>query len=306
MLGEMRNPLTNGKVLGPNTDPEAYHHTKGERGKPDFVMSRGELLEFDRCPRRWLNGYESEETKATEWGTLIDALSLDGDRFDAKFAITPETYPDTKTGEPKPWNWNANFCKEWREDQSPKQVVKFETHQQAQNATKFLFGDPQIRELIKNSDHQVMVTAEYQDADTGIIVPIKTLLDLVPDSQHPDYGKCLADLKTCNSAACYPWTKSVFEHGYHVQAAMYLDAYTTATGEDRTDWLHVLQESFPPWQVGKRLLSSEFVELGRLKYITALKRYCQCLKSNDWPGYESGPNLFNGWLIVQPEAWMVQ
>ena len=305
-IGTLPNPLTNAKIVGDGIEPDTYHKTAGERGKPDFIMSRGNLVEFDRCPSRWINGYESEETKASEWGSLIDALALDGHNFDAKFAVIPETYPATKTGEPKEWNWNATYCKEWRDAQGGKQVVKHETHQQAQNAIKFLFGDPQIGELIKFSKHQVMVMGEYRDEETGLIIPLKALLDLVPDLKHPQFGKCLADLKTCNSAAIYPWTKSVFDHSYHVQAALYLDLYTATTGEDRTDWLHVLQESFPPWQVGKRLLSAEFVELGRLKYVSALRRYCQCLKAGQWPGYEDGQRrVLDGWSVVEPAPYMV-
>ena len=128
-----------------------------------------------------------------------------------------------------------------------------------------------------------MVVGEYADKETGLTVPLKGMIDLEP-RVNSTFHDSLADLKTCNSASPFPWARAVFEHGYHIQAAMYLDLYNSATGQDRTTFLHVLQESYAPWEVGKRLLSQEFLELGRLTYLTALQRYCQCLAANSRPG----------------------
>jgi len=301
---ESKNVLQAGKVIG-TVDRKTYFGN-GKRGEKDFVMSRGELAEFNRCPHRWLLGYESEETKSTEWGTLIDCLALSPDEFEESFVVTPESYPDSKTGEAKPWNWNANFCKAWRDEHDGLEVVKHETFTQASNAVKFLMADPEIAEMIRCSQRQVMAVAEYFDEETEITVPLKVLIDLLPDVGHGQFGKSLADLKTCTTAHPFPWSRAVFEHGYFIQAALYLDVYTSATDEDRVDFRHILQESYPPWEVGKRIVSQEFIELGRETYMTALKRYCRCLAENFWPGYDhEGRMILNGWQVVDPEAWMV-
>lgn len=313
---EIKNPLVNAKIVGENVGQEVYCQQVVLRGDPKFVMSRGELVTFNQCPHRWLLGYESDETKATQWGTLIDALLFDG-QSDERFVVAPETYPapahhkkvkngEIEEGDPLPWNANATWCADWLAKHEDREIVKHEQWQQAQNAIKFLFGKPHVANFINDSRKQVMVTCEYHDDETGIIVPLKTLLDLVPESSSA-FAKSLGDFKTANSAHPRAWQKAVFEHHYHTQAALYLDAYVAATGEDRIEFRHIIQESYPPWETDCAILSQDFIEAGRLFYVTALKFYCQCLKENNWPGYDSIPGqmTIQGWKLVPMEAWMV-
>ncbi len=273
-------------------------------------MSRGELMEFNRCPHRWLMGFKSDETKSTEWGSLLDCMALTPERFGDEFAVTPAEYPATPKRkddpiEMKPWNKNATYCKEWEDGQDGKAIVKPDLLTEVKDAVKMLMADEQIKNLVAVSKSQIMVVGIFPDGETGLQIPVKGLLDLVP-SVGSSYCKSIADLKTCATASPFPWTRAVFEHGYHVQAAFYLDLWTSATGEDRDTFLHVLQENYAPWEVGKRLLSQDFLELGRQTYVAALKRYCQCLSNNSWPGYDTeGKMVLNGWNLTSPEAWMI-
>jgi hypothetical protein len=274
-------------------------------------MSRGELTEFFRNPHRWRAGYrDGEPTESKEWGSLIDTLLLDPVRFSDKYAVAPETYmaDGKKKGDPqveKPWNWNATVCKEWRELQGNKQVIKSDEKESADMAVKLIQEDPIVSELLLCSERQVMVTAEYED-ETGITVPLRVLIDLVPHKDYDSFAQCLVDLKTCATAEPSAWRRAVAQHNYHVQAPLYLDLYNAATGENRTEFRHIIQESFPPYEVGRRILSSEFITLGREKYQSALALYCQCLKYDNWPTYEEMEQYsINGWGIVDPESWMI-
>jgi|SRR6185369_1190737 len=297
----MQTPFTNAHIIG-SVRPADYCKAPNPRGHKEFVMSRGELMEFNRCPHRWLRGYQSDETKSTEWGTLMDCLVLTPGQFDKEFAVAPQTYENSK-GEEKTWNWNANTCKEWRDEHQGLTIIKTDWLEQANQAKRVLAEDPQIVALLMCSKTQVMGVAEYHDKETGITVPVKILVDIAPEIGS-SYQNSLADLKTCATASLRAWTRAVFDHGYHVQAAFYLDVWKAATGQDRVDFLHVLQESFPPYEVGKRLLSQEYIELGRLTYTAAMQRYCRCLADNDWPGYDSKA-IFNGWNLVDVESWMI-
>lgn len=307
ILPDLPNPLRNGVVNGDNIELEEYRHQLVERGHPDFVMGRSDLMDFAACPHKWRCGYESDDTEATEWGTFFECLVMWGAATEDRFAICPETYPDTKTGEPKPWTFAAKFCKEWREAQGNKQIVKAETWTQAQNAVKFFYGNRNLAALVGCSKKQVMVEARYTDKETGLIIPIHGLIDFVPDKGNEEFGCGLADLKTTRSAVPFTWGRDVFTRGYHVQAALYLDLWNAATREGRTDFRHAVSESGPPWETACRVLSQDFVTLGRMQYIEALKRYAACLKTDTWPGYdtEAAGTCWQGWLVTEPEPWMV-
>lgn len=307
--------IKNAKIVGAQVDPDAYHRRDATvpRGSREYVMSQGELMEFAHCPHRYIMGYqESEESSdSQEWGSLIDTLLLDPVRFSDKYAIAPATYmaEGKKKGDSpveKPWNWNATVCKDWREEQNGKTVIKADEQTEAEKATSLLQNDPIISEVLLCSEKQVMVTADYQDEVTGITVPLRALIDLAPHKDYDGYSNCLIDLKTCCLADPSAWTRAVFQHKYHVQAPFYLDLYNAATGENRKEFRHIVQESFPPYEIGRRILADEFVKLGKEKYQEALALYCQCIKTNHWPNYDELLNYnINGWGIVDPEGWMI-
>jgi hypothetical protein len=305
---ETANPFKTARVVSKQTSPADYRVQKGKRGDKDYVMSRSEICEFDNCPSRWLAGYKSEGSASSEWGDLIDGMALlTVSQFDDLFAIAPLMYPCEPTKKDprteKPWNRNATFCGDWEERQDGKTVVTQKAYVEAAEAHGSLMRDTIADALLATSEKQVYVLAEYHDRDTKLTVPVKALIDLVPPVESA-FGKCLMDFKTARSAGRRAWRMAVFEYNYHVQAALYLDAYTLATGEDRCEFRHLIQENVFPWQPGKRILSAEYLELGRLKYTQALRRYCQCLDTGEWPGYERGQQ-FDGFEMCEPEPYML-
>lgn len=301
---ETSNQLTDARIVGPVTHGD-YMKQEVKRGDPDYVMSRSELKTFMSCPEKWHNGFRSGATAETKWGTQLDCLVCSPEQFAVRYVRTPLTYPDKKTGEAKDWNWNANFCKEWRKEQGEVECLTPETLTELEAAAFALRKDAQIQELLSVSQKQVLIEADYEDKATGIIVKLKGAVDFAPDANHAGYGRCLADLKTCANASQRAWAGEVNSYGLDVQAGLYLDIWTAATGEDRCEFRHVLQENFPPYQVGKRILSQEFLNIGRAKYQSALRLYCQCLATDTWPNYETGNMVIDGWSITEPEAWML-
>jgi hypothetical protein len=306
---ETLNPLSNGRVIGANANAADYIKNEFPRGHRSFVMSRSALCEFNVCPSRWLAGIKDDDTTSTEWGSLMDCRVLEPEKFTERYAVTPEMYPCEPTKKDprteKPWSRNATFCKEWEESVAPRIAITKKEEFESAFAVKRLMVRQSIREMIEQSDKQVLVEAEYRDRETEIVVPIKCLIDLVPHVGSA-YGKSLADFKTSRSASPREWVRFVFQHNYHVQAAMYLDAYVAATGEDRLEFRHVIQENFSPYQPARRIVSEEYLELGRITYKNALKRYCRCLASDEWPDYdEEARESINGWQFAQPEPWMV-
>lgn len=285
------------------------------RGDKDFVMSRSQLVAFAECPAKWVAGEKvEEESKSMDFGSLVDCLSTAPENLWNKFAIQPATYPAVakKKGEPdeiKPWNNNANFCKEWTAaaEAECKTVVSQKMFDEAQVAFSALKNNDSISDLINCSKKQVLITAEWHDLATGIIVPFSALLDLVPDATNPTWGKCLADIKTARNGNPATWARVCDDSGYDVQAAIYFDLYRTSRPkEDRTDFIHIVQENTFPFHVVNPppAFSSEFLDWGRMKYKSALRLYCQCLKDGYWPGYQPVGIQYGNTQIISPdELW---
>ena len=205
----------------------------------------------------------------------------------------------------KPWDRNSSYCAEWEDNQAPKKCIKATLFGPACDAVRVLQAHLEVKGIREASQTQVMATASYFDEETGVTVPLKILIDLLP-AVDSIWGKALCDLKTSDSGAMKPWRSKVNKFHYDAQAALYLDVWTLANGEDRTDFLHIVQESYAPYQTELRMMSAEFIEIGRAKYQAALKKYCQCLSTHAWPGYEGSHLDWRGWQLTEPEPWMVQ
>lgn len=324
--------FTDAIVVGHNVPQADYRLQKHARGEAGFVMCRSELMEFNHCPSRWRAGVENPDTKPTEWGTLLDCLLLEPATFEGRFIVAPAQYhtpgmecprchsitDDSKTCrkckvervavvQSKDWNKLAEECAKWETEQKAagKTIVSAENRQRAKFAAAQFFKDPEIKDFVAASARAVMVLAVYNDPETGLRIPVKILLDLVPRLSTL-YGKMLGDFKTAATAHRRTWPRAVFNHDYAVQAALYMDIYTAATGEDRTDFAHVIQESCHPYWTAKRILTAEFLGLGRMLYRNALARYARAIATGVWEGFDDDAREhWNGWAFCAPEPWML-
>ena len=294
--------LQNCRVVASGVDPEAYHRTSEKRGTPTYPVSKSMLGDFAACPARWIRGYTRPETKALTNGSLWDGLLLTPEKFGEKYIECPSQYPGAN-GEMKPWTFQATYCKSWREANKGLEPVKSDDLEDARAAVAAVLENPDLEEMLRGAQKQVMVVGEWQDRATGLVIPVKALLDIVPAKAGP-FRKMLLDFKTTRNASMRKWTRDCYDFGYGVQAAFHSDLYVAATGEDRCCFGHIVQENVAPFHVEKRALTCEFITLGRGQYMAALKLYCQCLATNKWPGYDAYIEI-DGWQEVSPEAWMI-
>lgn len=331
----------NCRIVGSNIDPESYHRIEEKRGDSAYPMSPSALKEFAQCPSRWIAGYRSPDSESKYFGSLLDVLLLTPEMFPKKYAVTPETYEATVMECPvcksqtdsksckgcktdrvavkiqKEWNNNSNTCAEWIANQGGKEIVSPKSLAAAAAAVnRMLLFEPHheypIKRFLDASDKQVLVVGEWHDEATGLIVPVRCLLDLVPRADT-EFAKCLGDLKSTRCAAIIPFQRDAFKMRYHVQAAFDTDLYLEATGhkEDRNTWCLLVQENFEPYQPGKRIMSDmpdtpgNFIALGRVTYRKQLKLYCACLKSGIWPSYDDNEEaVTQGWTPISAEPWM--
>lgn len=319
----------NAKVHPVSVSPAEYHDVTMPRGQSAYPVSPSMLKEFAKCPDRWVRGYVPPDSDAKDRGNLLDTLILTPELFDIRYKVRPLTY-ETKGMEcptcksvtdsrkckkcgcdrvektvTEEWNWKSTTCQAWAEAQKPREVIDPEQLAAAQKAKARLLADERLAAFIGASRSQVLVTGEWHDEATGLVVPVRCLIDLLPDAKS-EFQKCIGDFKSTRNAGRADFARDVFKFGHHIQAAFDLDLFIAATGEDRTTWCLIVQEPFPPYQPGRRMLDPTFLDMGRTQYVTALRRYCQCLATGAWGDYDDTPDAAQGWSIIEPENWMAQ
>lgn len=306
--------LKNCKIIGEDISYADYSRQPDgvKRGDKGFIMSRSELVTFVLCPAKYIEGgeVEDEDNKATTWGKLAECLAMSPADFDAKFAVEPKMYPCKSTGaDPrteKPWTYKAQHCNDWKEARTKDgfTVISQSVLADAKLAVKNLLTNKDIAALIECSRKQVHVSGFWLDKETGLVIPLRVLLDLVPDNTHPVFGKWLVDSKTARNGNPDFWARVCDDSGYDVQAALHHDLYVAAAKEDRTDWTFIVQENTPPYHVVNPMpsLTEEFIAWGRAKYEHALTLYARCLATGNWPSYStSGRMVMFGLQKISPE-----
>lgn len=258
------------------TEPGIYRGLKDSDYRDIRAVSQSTLKAFADCPRKFKLAPKKEATPNMIYGNFLDCNWLTGDA--SAFAIAPADFDGrTKAG------------KEWKALNADKMIATPDMVTRATSAIERLNGVPEIKEAREGSDVQVAVVAEIE----GILC--KGLIDMLPKD---GMRAALADLKTAPSADPADWPRYVFNMRLHWQAAMYLDLWNRASGEDLQDFFHIVSEQEPPHEPSMMALSQDFIALGRDQYRRALRRYAECREKNEWPGYPMNS-------VVAVEKWMM-
>lgn len=336
MSDELPQVFFDAKLVGEDYPPTQYLAQTAKRGDKEFAISRGMLMDLAWNPHRWRAGFARKATDATELGNVLEVLPLQPHRWADMFSVEPTTYTVTMMQCPecgsqtdsqkcakckrdrvpvavdKPWRYGSKVCDEWKEAVTAKGRIPIckAIADGAEAARTVLRQDERIEELLSISRKQVCVTATYRDHPTGLEVPVKCLIDGVPDKAHQFYGHTLFDFKTTRSVNNPTWPFTVDEYNLDAQAALELDLWNALTGEMRDGFLHVVQESYEPFEAGRKFLSLRFIDLGRQKILNALAVYCRCLKENRWPGPDTDPSppsqSIEGWTLIEPTGRMAE
>lgn len=304
----------NCKVIGKSLSPSDYHNHEISRGDIRHPVSPSMLKSFAHCPSRWFNGYQSPDSDSKDFGNLLDTLVLTPELFKTRYALEPVEYTNDD-GDKKPWHNGAKACKKWRQEQESEGriITNCGDLADAQTASKRIVNDEILSSFINACDKQVLVEGEWHDVKTGLTLPVRCLIDLVP-RLDTEFANCLGDLKSTRSASIIAFQRDVFRLGYHLQAGFDLDLYNAATRQQRLTWCFAIQENFEPYEIGRRMLkypepgeqpeSGNLLNLGRIQYKKMLENYAWCLKNKQWPSYDDSDESSAGWTLCAAEPWM--
>lgn len=278
------------------------------------------------------------DSKLKRWGSAVDCRWLTPQHWDSNYALRPTTVSKEVLECPEcgsqtesktcrkcrvdrvrktidvAWSGLREECAEWLDatEQSGREVITSDELEEVDKAVAVLRSKPWHSKALQCSDVQVHVQGEWHDP-CNVIVPVRCLLDFVPklDTEWtPDleiqWGKTLGDLKTTGTADLLEFSRRVERFGWHIQAAWNMDLYVAATGEDRTDFWIAGQKNYGVYQPFKRLLTQDYLTLGREAYQRLMGNYCWCLNHDRWPDPDETDEAIFGMGQAAPLPFMAE
>ena len=321
--------LQNCSIVSKDASLRAYHAQDAKPGEPKFSLSVGDLLEIGKCASRFIASGGSPRHPASKWREFLACLHLTPRQLDLRFAFRPDSYQTQVLTCPacgsvtdaqicrkchqrrrlkevqKPWSGSADYCAKWtqRALERNQTIIKTDERTAADQALKRLLADPAIADFRDSSDCSLWLKGQWHDADTGRDIPVRTLIAYWP-KPNSTWGRALGDFKTPRDAGHGAWTRLCYYAGYHVRAALALDLFNAATGEDRNAFFFVLSECTEPFEPARRQLTPQFIGLGRKTYQNLLAYYARCLHTQQWPSYDALAEGQDAWTAVDLEPWM--
>ena len=232
---------------------------------------------------KWAENPKAEERDVTRpmiLGQAAHHLLLGEDHFDLKFVAQPETYTDKKTGEVKPWTYNANVCKDWRSKQheAGREVVTVKELDVIVGISRSLALEPLVNEgLLKG---HVECSGFFKDEETGLWLKVRP--DVVPVT-----GDDFIDLKTATDVTTIALMSSIRVYSYHQQGAL---VWEVCEGLEHPfdSFTLMFTETANPFCARMVPLPEEDLKLGREQNRLMLRWIKECIETNHFPGPGEG------------------
>lgn len=179
------------------------------------------------------------------------------------------------------------------------------THEmaQAQGMAGAIRSHPEASALFHADYGKPEQSLFWRDDPTGIWR--RSRLDWLPTAE-PGRRLIVPDLKTCVSAHPDSVAKALHNHGYHIQAAFYLDGIKACGLDDNPAFVLVFVEVAPPHVITIWQPDQQAEQVGRKLTRQAINTYIECKESGRWPGYTEGINWVSlpAWVARQHEEML--
>ena len=225
-----------------------------------------------------------EETPAMRLGTLCHAGKFEPLTIAQRFVVMPAFENQVKKPNGEPYDspklskaYKA-LVEEFKATNKDKTVVFQSEYDAMLGMVRALSEHERASKYLAVRDGtQCEVAIVWRDADTGLLC--KGRMDAVQNNM------CMVgDLKT--AADVVGFEKTIFQRGYHRQAAFYLDGLRELTGEV-FGYSITAVESLHPFGVRAAPLSEDAIEAGNDEYSSLLRQIAKARESKVWPGYSS-------------------
>lgn len=261
--------------------PMADYH--GDLCVAPSISSSGLREIENRSPLHyWATSYlnpdrpEDETSPAMDFGRAVHTLLLSEDGFRDDYVTRPDTYPDDKTGEFKPWSGNSKVCKEWLADRrrEGKTVLLKQQVTDIQGMAERLAKNQIAVDLLRGRIERSIIVKDK----TGVYVKSR------PDSIPAD--TIIADLKTTTDASQVALGRSIINFGYLQQMALAITCLEAVGPSKVNEAVLLFVETSYPYAFNIKPLDNGDIYTAMRQNRRAIDIFAECLKSGDWPTYQ--------------------
>lgn len=265
------------------------------------AISRSELWKlYDRnggTPEKflWEKSHPKQPTKEMLFGQVAHKLLLQPEDFDTEFAVSPNVDGRTREGKAAIAEFNATL--------GDRAAIDADSYAKAVSMVEAAKAFPFFN-LLFSGEHETPIF--WIDPDTN--EPCKCRLDT---NGVADGRPFIADYKTCSNASNDAFRKSAVDHGYYLQAAMYLEGFcqhnygksvlTMINDDACPPFIFFAQEKDEPFCCNILIADNESILKGYDIYRELIGKYHYCKESGNWYGYLGRDNILN---TLDLPAWM--
>lgn len=256
-------------------------------------ISRSELWRLRESPEKfkWAQEHPEPPAPALVFGQAVHKLLLEPETFDDEFIVWDNSIKKTTTAGKAAW-------KEFEQSIGEKTVLNMYDSGQtfgyltALNMTTAAKNAPFVDKLL-NGEHEKPLF--WADEMTGEACKVR--LDCLTEI---DGRLTVIDYKTTTNASTHKFNRSIFNYGYHFQAAMYCEAVKQALklGE-MPDFIFIAQEKAAPYAINVVTVPEDVVLNGYDVFRELLGIYHECKETGCWYGYNGAFNEPNEAYLLE-------
>jgi len=241
-------------------------------------VSRSGIEEFRRSPlhywHNYLNPEKIEEERpdiitrrnALDFGNVFHTYILERQEFDRRYLVIEKCDLRTKAGKEE--------MERLRATANGRELVCSESFQDVINMERAINNSTSASGLISGGLYEKSLF--WIDKDTGILCKVR------PDIWHNNF---VGDLKTTTNAGFDEFSRSVYNFGYHIQAAMIHEALYALKGINMMNFVFVAIEKDAPHGLAVYRLNENAIRKGIEIFKKTLFEIKQCMDDDKWPSY---------------------
>lgn len=272
-------------------------------------ISRSAIMDFAKSPRTYWANYlnpnkpEKKTTPSMAFGEQFHCMILEPEKFLETYAadqlyhelpkvgllkdLGREEYDRQKSARTGIENMNQKLQDEWAYKNRNKKTISIESAETLNAMSESLRSNAEAWDLLTEGKNECSYF--WEDSDTGILLKAR------PDILH---GSLVVDLKTTNDASAKGFQRAMCDYGYHLQAAMILDAVRAIDKREIVTFINVCIEKVYPYSVGVYIIDPAAIDSGREKYRRVLKDMKKSRETKIFTDYET--------QIVGLPAWYTE